>query len=611
VPYVFPVNAFESIGEKVSRRRIEFAMAHYRRHTALRFVERTSQRNYVRFVWGDSCSSWVGAQGGEQVVTLMRQSGNSAGCSVGDIVHELGHAIGFQHEHQRQDRDQHIRVNVGNVKPDARSSYARSVAKIDILEYDYGSIMHYEPRGSLAINRNLDVITPLSGPYEQWKQKWNNGNDVAIGQKDGLSHIDAREVDLLYSKCIDEGVRSSDRKCTSTPTGGYCWRVSEYGDCSTHAPGDSFRPGGRFHTQDTCQATHRYRKVFCVDATTGLCALEGSCSAGGKPAESKECMRGNSHERMSMSDSLTCRFMRDTCYWQNGFYAFPEVMGSDIPFTLMAGNHYEATSPQGGVELSYGADDDHLGYLLFNTKHLSSTKKRGDRAHFVSPPVAAEAGKCLVFNHHIYSGCPTCTPGSLRLEMTTCAVGGSAGPGAWTTLWDSDAAGVRSENQWREVEVPLHDLTEMGVSLMELHALAAQSNAPDSRQLRGMNLAQRPRKLFLAELTKAANTAKNSAEVDWDAGAAQEVVEVQQSTTTGNIWTHAGVSAGPTIAGGPTAASSAPVLRQLRFTATVGSDPSRSDLGLDNFYVQDCSWGTTLAVRNAQLARSSAWSSRP
>lgn len=71
VPYVLPVNAFESIGEKVSRRRIEFAMAHYRRHTALRFVERTSQRNYVRFVWGDSCSSWVGAQGGEQVVTLM------------------------------------------------------------------------------------------------------------------------------------------------------------------------------------------------------------------------------------------------------------------------------------------------------------------------------------------------------------------------------------------------------------------------------------------------------------------------------------------------------------------------------------------------------------
>lgn len=64
-----------------------------------------------------SCYSYVGHRGGKQVVSLARR-----GCLYHNTVqHELLHALGFNHEQTRSDRDNHIKVLLQNVESGKKS----------------------------------------------------------------------------------------------------------------------------------------------------------------------------------------------------------------------------------------------------------------------------------------------------------------------------------------------------------------------------------------------------------------------------------------------------------------------------------------------------------
>ena len=54
------------------------------------------------------------------------------------------HALGFLHEHQRSDRDEHIKINFHNLKKDKRDDFLKFKGISDgNAPYDPYSLMHY------------------------------------------------------------------------------------------------------------------------------------------------------------------------------------------------------------------------------------------------------------------------------------------------------------------------------------------------------------------------------------------------------------------------------------------------------------------------------------
>jgi Astacin (Peptidase family M12A) len=118
--------------------------------------------SYVEFVAGDdstSCSSPVGRQLG-QFGSPRRQEVH---CDLGKgtLIHEIGHAVGLFHEHQRDDRDWHVTVLADNAIADKRSNFdKKGDAGDDIGAYDYTSVMHYSNR-TFAVHWLNGATIPL------------------------------------------------------------------------------------------------------------------------------------------------------------------------------------------------------------------------------------------------------------------------------------------------------------------------------------------------------------------------------------------------------------------------------------------------------------------
>ena len=145
-----------------------------------------------------SCTSRVGMVGNEQIIRAGER------CDKGIVMHELGHALGFWHEHSRPDRDEYIEIKWGNISGDAIENF--KIAPADKVafskEYDYGSIMHYGKKVS-DMNKKLDHFTMCFCVTQAF-----GGNRVTIvpkkkvkiGQREHLSDLDIRYANILY-KC--------------------------------------------------------------------------------------------------------------------------------------------------------------------------------------------------------------------------------------------------------------------------------------------------------------------------------------------------------------------------------------------------------------------------
>jgi hypothetical protein len=186
------------------------------RSHVVNFVPRTSESDYLLVQPGSGCSSFIGKQGGQQVVSLA----DPICMRVGTIQHEFLHALGFNHEQSRPDRDRFVTINYENIQKGKEFNFG--IAKLSNSlgsPYDYNSVMHYGSNFFAKPGAGKTIVAPQP-----------------IGQRNGADDEDILQVILLY-------------QCASGPR-----TVSKYNanPCTADCPCWEGAPG-QCDGDDSCQ----------------------------------------------------------------------------------------------------------------------------------------------------------------------------------------------------------------------------------------------------------------------------------------------------------------------------------------------------------------------
>ncbi|VDD74489.1 unnamed protein product [Mesocestoides corti] len=183
IPYVIQANFSSETKATIMK-----AMRHWENHTCLSFVEREPQhKSYIIFtVKPCGCCSYVGRRSEDepQAISIGKNCDKK-----GIVIHELGHVIGFWHEHTRPDRDDHVEILLENVVEGQDFNFKKmDSGEVNSLRepYDYSSIMHYA-KGTFAKANKDETIRPKACCPRP-----------PIGQRIQLSPGDVRQTNKLY-----------------------------------------------------------------------------------------------------------------------------------------------------------------------------------------------------------------------------------------------------------------------------------------------------------------------------------------------------------------------------------------------------------------------------
>ena len=158
---------------------VELAIAEWERFTCLEFRPSKFAQSRLQFKNGAGCYSMLGRQPEPQTVAL------APGCRTkGIIAHEIGHAIGWYHEHMRPDRDNYISINFDAIPMRFHvnfDKYTTDIINDYGVEYDYTSLMHY---GNDALPGSITALDP------SFQDK--------MGQREGLTFKDIKLANLMY-----------------------------------------------------------------------------------------------------------------------------------------------------------------------------------------------------------------------------------------------------------------------------------------------------------------------------------------------------------------------------------------------------------------------------
>ena len=187
---------------KFERDLLKEAHKEFHNRTCIRFKKRDPlvDKNYLYYTnVTDTCSSYVGMQGGKQIIHLGKD------CAIlGTFEHENMHALGFIHEHSRPDRDDYVKVIVKNIKKEDLPNFQKyTMEMVDSYQpLNFASIMMY--RNDAFTKNGEDTIKSLEEPDLQFGQrfKFSCGDVYAINKlydcREQLENLNCHHLYAAY-----------------------------------------------------------------------------------------------------------------------------------------------------------------------------------------------------------------------------------------------------------------------------------------------------------------------------------------------------------------------------------------------------------------------------
>jgi hypothetical protein len=164
-----------------NQKRLTDAIDYFHQHTSIRLVERNGEKDYIYFKNnGDKdCSSFIGKKGGKQNINV------PSWCQKGSLIHEILHALGFNHEQSRPDRRKYIKIHWRNISLKNAHNFFLSPFAKTYGTFDLDSIMLYPSFNSFAKNPEKPTMSLRNG-------------ETFGAQRKGMSDLDIEALEAFY-----------------------------------------------------------------------------------------------------------------------------------------------------------------------------------------------------------------------------------------------------------------------------------------------------------------------------------------------------------------------------------------------------------------------------